>query len=159
MDPCQLELSLYFASCFKYVGNDAAIQMVFAEMQPFKEVENYSTDFLLYQESNKPVKESLPNDIDSGNEVDSKSEEDAPDTFILEPIIVYLDDPDCNNPAENESEWVINENVAFDYSLCLENVFKSIDISSLHMPLPISKMTCTHIEANEGSVFIDPPSK
>jgi len=46
-------------------------------------VENYFTDFLLYQENNEPVKEPLPNDVDSGNEVNLESEEDAPDTFIL----------------------------------------------------------------------------
>jgi len=41
---------------------------------------------------------------------------------------VYLDDFDCNNLAENEGEWVLNETVAFDYSLCLENV---LNLSSL----------------------------
>jgi len=34
--------------------------------------------------------------------------------FIIEPIVAYLDDPDCNNPVKNEGEWVLNENVAFD---------------------------------------------
>ena len=72
-------------------------------------------------------------------------------TFIMEPIVANLDDPDYNNPAENKGEWVLNENV--------ENVFKYVDISSLHLPLPISKMACMHIEKNEGSVFIVPPSK
>jgi len=56
-------------------------------------------------------------------------------------------------------EWVLNKNITFDYSLGLEDIFKSIDISSLQMPLPISKMACMHIEDNEGSVFIVPPSK
>jgi len=60
---------------------------------------------------------------------------------------------------KNEDEWVFNENIAFDYSLCLEDVFKSVDISSLHMPLPISKMACIHIEDNEGSVFIILPKR
>ena len=133
--------------------------MVFVEMQPFKRVENYFTDFLLYQENNEPVKEPLPDDGDSGNEADSKSEEDAPATFSMEPIVAYLDDHDCNNPGENECEWVLNENVAFDYSLCLEDILKSVDICSLHISLPISKMACMHIEENEGSVFIFPPSK
>jgi len=83
----------------------------------------------------------------------------VPATFIIEPIIAYLEDSDCNNPAKNEGEWVLNENVAFDYSLCFEDVFKSVDISSLHILLPISKMACMHIEDNEGSVFIIPLSK
>jgi len=83
------------------------------------------------------VKEPLHDDIDSGHEADSESEEDASATFIMEPIVAYPDDPDCNNPAENDGKWILNENVAFDYSLCLKDIFKSIDISSLHMPLPI----------------------
>jgi len=80
-------------------------------------------------------------------------------TFNIEPIIAHLDDPDCNNPAKNEGEWVHNENVAFDYSLCLGYVFESVDISYFYRPLPISKIACMHIEDNEGSVFIVPPSK
>ena len=43
--------------------------------------------------------------------------------------------------------------------LCLENVFKSVDINSLHMLMPISKIACIHVEDNEGSVFIVPPAK
>ena len=91
--------------------------------------------------------------------MDSKSKENAVTTFVLELFVAYLDDPNCNNPAENEGEWVLNENVSFDYSLCLENVFKSIDISFLHVPLPISEMACMHKEDSEESVFIVPPSK
>ena len=154
-----MDLPSILHQCFKYVSDDAVVRTVFAEMQLFKRVENYFTDSLLYQESNKSVKKLLPNDIDSGNEADSKLKEDAPTTFIMESIVAYLDDPDCNNPAENEGERVINENVAFDYSLCLEDIFKSVDISFLHMPLPISKMACIHIGDNERFVFIIPPSK
>jgi len=33
-----------------------------------------------------------------------------------------LNDYDCNDPTENEGEWILNENIAFDYSLCLEDV-------------------------------------
>ena len=54
--------------CFKYVGVDAVIWTVFVEMQPFKGMENYFIDSLLYQESNKLVKELLPNDNDKDNE-------------------------------------------------------------------------------------------
>jgi len=105
------------------------------------------------------LKQSLPDDVDSGNKAYSESKENVPAIFSIKSIVAYLNDPDCNNPSENEGEWVLNENVAFDYSLCLNYVFKSIDISSFFMPLPISKMACMHIEDNEGSVLIVPPSK
>ena len=65
-------------------------------MQPFKEVENYFTDSLLYQENNEPIKQPLPDNVDSGNEADSKSEKDTPTTFSMEPIIAYLYDLNCN---------------------------------------------------------------
>ena len=93
------------------------------------------------------MKEPLPNDVDSGNEVDTISKENALATFILKPIVAYLDDLDCNKPAENESEWILNKNIALDYSLCVKDVFKTVDISFLPMPLLISKMACMHIEA------------
>jgi len=47
--------------------------MVFAEMQPFKRVENHFTNSLLYKEDGKVVKKPLPIDIDSVNEADSES--------------------------------------------------------------------------------------
>jgi len=99
----------------------------------------------------------LPDDLDSGNKADSESEEDALDTLSIEPMVAYLNDYDCNDPAENKGKWILNENIAFNYSLCLEDV--SVNVRSLHMPLPISKIACMHIQDNEGSVFIVPPCK
>jgi len=101
--------------------------MMLAEIQLFKGVENYFTDSLLYQENNEPVKEPLPNDVDSCNEVNSKSKEDLAAIFTLELIIAYLDDPDCNNPAENEGEWVLNENVAF-VTFCVLKMYLNLSI-------------------------------
>jgi len=74
-------------------------------VQPFKKVENYFTDSLIYQKDIEPLKQSWPNDVDSGIEADSESEEDVPATISIEPIVTYLNDFDCNNPAENEGEW------------------------------------------------------
>jgi len=53
-------------------------------------VENYFTDALLYQETGKTSKESLPDDDDSGNEADLESEADMPAILIGEPIIACL---------------------------------------------------------------------
>jgi len=67
-------------------------------------VDNYFTDSLLYEDDIEPLKQSFPNDVDSGNEADSKLEEDAPATISVEPIVAYLDDFDCKNPAEKEGK-------------------------------------------------------
>ena len=72
------------------MGDDVVVQTAFAEMQPFKGMENYFTDSLLYQENNKPVKQSFPGYVDSGNEANSESEEDTWATFSIEPIVAYL---------------------------------------------------------------------
>ena len=63
------------------------VQMVFAEKQSFKGVENYFIDALLYQEANEVAKEPLLEDDDCGSEADSESEEDTPATFAFKPIV------------------------------------------------------------------------
>ena len=120
-------------------------------------MENYFTDSLLYQEDIEPLKHSLPDDVDSGNEAYSESEEDTLATISVEPIVAHLNDFAYNMPAENEGEWVLSENIAFDHSLCPKVV--SVNVRSLHMPLPISEMASMYIQDNEGSVFIVPPCK
>ena len=116
------------------MDDNATVRTVFAKKQPFKGVENYFTNALLYQEANKVAKELLLEDDDSGNKTDSEPEEDMPATFAFKSIIAYFNDPKCNNPIENVGEWVINENVTFDNPVSID-LFKSADDSSLHMPL------------------------
>ena len=84
--------------CFKYVKDDATVQTIFAEKQPFKGVKNYFTDALLYQEVGKTSKESMLDNDDSGNEADSESETDMPAILIGEPIVACLNNPQCNTP-------------------------------------------------------------
>ena len=78
--------------------------------------------------------------------------------FAFKPIVAYLNDPKCNNPIEDDDEWVINENVTFDYPVSVD-VFKSVDNSSLYMPLFMLSMTSVTVENGEGSIFVIPPSK
>jgi len=100
----------------------------------------------------------LPNDDDSGNEADSKSEGDTPAILACEPIVAYFNDPQCNNPSGDDDEWVINVNVIFDYPASVK-LFESVDNSSLHMPLHKPSMTSTSMECVEGYIFVVPPSK
>ena len=57
--------------------------------------------FSTYRENGKVVEKSFPNDIDSGNEEDSELGEDPEVYFDEEPIVAYLNNPDCNNSADN----------------------------------------------------------
>jgi len=68
---------------------------------------------LYYREKGKVVEKSFPNDIDSGNEEDSELGEDPEVSFDEEPIVAYLNDPDCNNSANNSDKWVLNEKCQF----------------------------------------------
>ena len=67
--------------------DDVMIKTVFAKTQPFKRVDNYFTDSLLYENNGKVVKKPLLDDIDSGNEADSESGDDSAVSFDEEPII------------------------------------------------------------------------
>jgi len=110
------------------------LRMVFAEKQPFKGVENYFTDALFYEEGNEVAKEPLLEDDDSDNGADSDPEEDTPTTFSFKPIVAYFNDHEYNNPIEDDGQWVIHENITFDYLVSVD-LFKSADDTSLHMPL------------------------
>jgi len=57
MDSYQLDHPLHFAPMLQNMSDDVVVRTVFAEMQPFKRVKNYFTNFLLYQENNETVKE------------------------------------------------------------------------------------------------------
>jgi len=131
---------------------------VFAEKQPFKGVKNYFTDALLYQKIGKTSKEPLPDNDDSGNEADLESEGDTPATLAGEPIVTCFNNPQCNNPSEDDDEWVINDNVSLNYPASVE-LFESIANSSLHMPLHKPSMPSTSVECMEGSVFVIPLQK
>jgi len=121
-------------------------------------VENYFTDALLYQEIGKTSKEPLPDNDDSGNEADSESEGDTPATLVGESIVACFNSSQCNNPSEDDDEWVINDNVIFDYPSSVK-LSESIANSSLHMPLHKSSIPSTSVECVEGSVFVVTSSK
>ena len=100
----------------------------------------------------------MPDDDDSGNEADSESEADMPPIFIGEPIIACLNNPQCNTPSEDEGEWVINDNIFFDYPVSV-GLFESVMDSSLHMPFHKPSASGTPMESIEGVVLLIPPSK
>ena len=58
----------------KYVDERGRVRTLLAKKHPFKRVENYFTDFILYQdflETNENIK---PEELDSSNEVDKEPE-------------------------------------------------------------------------------------
>ena len=68
-----------------------------AERHPFKGVENYFTDSLLYQDSLKINKNLQPEEPYSGNEVDTKPKKEEECTWELNPLVMSINKPDVNN--------------------------------------------------------------
>ena len=101
--------------CFKYVDDmDCTVKTVFADTQPFKGVENYFTDAVFYLDTHSTAAEDLP-DPDSGEEADGE------DDFLLDSSVSNFGNLNCNDDTtvDIDDEWVINENIIFDYSDCV----------------------------------------
>ena len=58
----------------KYINESGKVWILIAERYPFKGVENYFTDSLLYQDSLETSENPQPEEPDSGYEADTKPE-------------------------------------------------------------------------------------
>ena len=59
----------------KYIGEDGKVRTLITERHPFKGVENYFTNSLLYQDSLEADENPYPKKLESGNEADIEPEE------------------------------------------------------------------------------------
>ena len=155
----------------KYVDPDDKIKTVVAEKQPFKGVENYFTDSLLYQdddsEEEPPVEES-----DSGNEADTELEFKEGLIFNdIAPLVIDFDGLNVTDAAGEACEVVFNNKLDFAYLSCVDSDSvisgTSTDVSndpvlglyansSFHMPVHASHMTSRHMTDSVEAVFIVP---
>ena len=125
------------------------MQTLIAERHPFKGVENYFTDSLLYQDS---VEVPQPDEPDSGNEADTEPEKEEC-LWELEPLVTSSDKLDVNNTADDVGGWYINEKLDLAYfSACASDSIPSdtstdVDddlwsaigaLTSLHVPVKSS---------------------
>ena len=60
----------------KYIGEDEKVRTLIEERHPFKGIENYFTDSLLYQDSLEADENPHPEEPDSDNKADKEPEED-----------------------------------------------------------------------------------
>jgi len=103
----------------KYIDGSAKVRTLIAERHPFKGVENYFTDSLLYQDSLEMNVNSQPEEPDSGNEADTEPEVEEKCTWELNPLVPSINKLDVNNTADDVGEWYINEELNFLTFLCL----------------------------------------
>ena len=100
----------------KYIDRDEKIWTLIVKRNPFKGVENYFTDSLLYQDSLKTGKNTQPEEPDSGNEANVESEAKDECLWELNPLVMSINKLYVTNDA---GEWYINEELDLAYFLCL----------------------------------------
>ena len=85
-----------------------------AERHPFKGVENYFTDSLLYQDSVETNEIPQPEELDSGNEADTEPEKEEC-MWELDPLVTSINKLDVDNNADDVGGWYINEELDLAY--------------------------------------------
>jgi len=110
----------------KYIDGDGKVRTLIAERHPFKGVENYFTDSLLYQDSLETDENPQSEEPDSGNEADTEPEAEEECLWELNPLITSINKLDVNNTANDVGEWYINEKLDLAYL----SVFASDSIPS-----------------------------
>ena len=99
----------------KYIDESGRVQTLIAERHPFKGVENYFTDSLLYQESVETDEVPQPEEPDSGNEADTEPEKEEC-MWELDPFVTGINKPDVDNTSVDDvGGWYINEELDLAY--------------------------------------------
>ena len=76
----------------KYIDGSEKVRTLIAERHPFKGVENYFTDSLLYQDSLEINENPQPEEPDSGNEADTEPEKEEC-MWELDPLVTSIITP------------------------------------------------------------------
>ena len=98
--------------------------MLIAERHPFKGVENYFTNSLLYQDSLEVDENLHPGELNSGNELDTEPEEEC--LWEINSLLMRIDKINFDTTANVESEWFINK----DLDLAYFSAFASDSVTS-----------------------------
>ena len=114
----------------KYADEEGEIRMLIAEKHPFKGMENYFTDFLLYQDPLEAAEDLSLEDSDSGNESNTKPEPEDECLWKLNPLVMGIDKLDFNNTTNDVGEWYINENLDLVYLSALASDSVLLDTST-----------------------------
>jgi len=88
----------------KYIDGDRKVRTLIVERHPFKGVENYFTDSLLYQDSLEIDENPQSEELDSDNEADTEPEAEKECLWELNPLVTSVNKLDVNNTANDEGE-------------------------------------------------------
>jgi len=81
----------------KYIDENGNIRTLTTKSYPFKGVENYFTDFLLYQDSMEADENPQPEELDSSNEADVEPEAEEKCLWELNPLVTSINKLDVNS--------------------------------------------------------------
>ena len=98
----------------KYIDEEEKVRTLIAERHPFKGVENYFTDSLLYQDSLEADENPHTEEPDSGNEIDTEPEEEEC-LWEINFTVTSIDKLNFNTAANFEGELFTNENLNLAY--------------------------------------------
>ena len=91
----------------KYIDRDGKIWTLIAERHPFKGVENYFTDSLLYQNSYETNEDPQPEEPDSGNEADIEPEAEEECLWELNPLVTSTNKLEVDNTANDAGDGIL----------------------------------------------------
>ena len=102
-------------SITKYIDGDGKVQTLIVERHPFKRVENYFTDSLLYHYSLETGENPQPEEPNSSNEANIKPEAEEECLWELNLLVTSINKLNVNNTAKDVGEWYINEELDLAY--------------------------------------------
>jgi len=88
----------------KYVNGDGKVKTLIAERHPFKRVENYFTDSLLYKDSLETDENLQLEELDSSNEADVEPKAEEKCLWELNPLVMGVNKLDVNNTTNDVGE-------------------------------------------------------
>jgi len=89
--------------------DEGVVRMLIAEKHPFKGVENYFIDSLLYQDPLETTENLLSKDSDSGNKADTEPEPEEECFWEINLFVTSINKLNLNNNANNVCDWFIKK--------------------------------------------------
>jgi len=99
----------------KYADERGRVRTLIVKKYPFKGLENYFTNSLLYQDSLETDKNLQPEEPDSGNKADTEPEAEEECLWEINLLVTSIDKLDFNTTINIEGEWFINEDLDLVY--------------------------------------------
>ena len=158
----------------KYIDGSGKVRTLIAKRHPFNGVENYFADSLLYQNSLEMNENPEPEEPNSDNESDTEPEVKEKYFWKLNPLATSINKLNVNNPANDEGEWYINEELDLTYFFVFasdsmpsdtstdvdDDPWSAIDaLTSLHVPVRSSLTVYQDVSDAQESLFMVPAKR